>query len=239
MSSASPPPGFTLLAAFENLFRGQVYLHRDSSLGNLVAAHLYEDLGAHSAKLAQRMAGPGFVVNVAGSTRGVKARRGDGTFGPVVPGSTPLPVPGFVVWRGMVALTQIGAEVKIVATAHLKQIDRVMKNLLNSASEIRTKSTNAITVGIAGVNYSPSWTGHEGTRQFPKNRKPASAKAEADEAARRLDEMARPAFDEFLLFRFAATNRPPYPFAWIDPAGTQANYGAALVRIAHLYDQRF
>jgi len=33
-----------LLSAFETIFRDQPYKHRDQSLGNWVAAHLYDDL---------------------------------------------------------------------------------------------------------------------------------------------------------------------------------------------------
>jgi len=35
---------YRLLDEFEKLFRGQRYLHRNSSLGDKVALHLYEDL---------------------------------------------------------------------------------------------------------------------------------------------------------------------------------------------------
>lgn len=107
------PFSFGLLTAFEATFQGSVYKHRSSTLGNLVATHLYEDLYAHgnSQTFNERVADGKCVVNVAGSTRGVKARRGDGTFGAVVPGSIPASAKGFTVLQGMVALTHIGAEV--------------------------------------------------------------------------------------------------------------------------------
>jgi hypothetical protein len=139
----------------------------------------------------------------------------------------------------MVALTHIGAEFKIIATAHLKQIDRVLNDLTGSAVSLKRQSANAITVGFAAVNYSEQWTGMEGTRSFPVERKPARAAQESEETSRRLLEVARPAFDEFLLLKFRATNRAPFPFAWLNGLGTAADYGAALVRIANLYDQRF
>ena len=97
----------------------------------------------------------------------MKARRGDGTFGTVVPGNAPSHVTGFAVLQGMVALTQIGAEFKIIGTAHLKQIDRVLNDLTGSAVSLKEKSAKAITVGFAAVNYSEHWTGIEGTRTFP------------------------------------------------------------------------
>lgn len=233
--------GFRLLGAFEQLFLGKPYKHRISTLGNFVATHLYEDLLEHgdSAKFSDRVAAGKCAVNVDGSTRGVRARRGDGTFGTVVPGNEPSHVGGFAVLQGMVALTQIGAEFKIIATAHLKQIDRVLTDLTGSAVSLREKSSKAITMGFAAVNYSEQWTGIEGTRTFPVERKPKRALHESEETSRRLIEIARPAFDEFLLLRFKATNQVPYPFTWLNGDGTAADYGAALVRISHLYDERF
>ncbi len=217
------------------------YKHRVSTLGNFVATHLYEDLLEHgdSAKFIDRVTTGKGAVNIDGSTRGVKARRGDGTFGAVVPGSAPTHVKGFAALQGMVALTHIGAEFKIIATAHLKQIDRVLNDLTGSASSLKEKSRNAITVGFAAVNYSERWTGIEGTRSFPVERKPLRALTESDETSRRLLEIARPCFDEFVLLRFKATNREPYPFSWLDERGTRADYGAALIRISNLYEQRF
>lgn len=115
---------------------------------NIVATHLYEDLYDHGGcpKFNEHVVAGQCVVNVGGSTRGVKARRGDGTFGTIVPGSDPLKAEGFVVLQGMVALTHIGAELKIIATAHLKQIDRVLNDLRGSATSLKEKSANAITV---------------------------------------------------------------------------------------------
>lgn len=238
---AVTPVTFRLLGAFEGLFMDKPYKHRVSTLGNFVATHLYEDLLEHgdSAKFIDRVTTGKGAVNTDGSTRGVKARRGDGTFGAVVPGSAPAHVKGFAALQGMVALTHIGAEFKIVATAHLKQIDRVLNDLTGSASSLKEKSRNAITVGFAAVNYSERWTGIEGTRTFPVERKPMRAITESDETSRRLLEIARPCFDEFVLLRFKATNQEPYPFSWLDERGTRADYGAALIRISNLYEQRF
>jgi hypothetical protein len=92
---------------------------------------------------------------------------------------------------------------------------------------------------VAAVNFSEKYTGVEGSREFPIDRTPDRAAREALETARRLEEQVGLAFDEFLLFRFRATNRPPYPFSWLNVSAVNADYGAALVRIAHLYEQRF
>ncbi len=231
-----------LLATFEGLFRGVVYKHRDSRLGNLVAVELYEDLYAldTSSKFRAHISGtPNCVVNAAGKTHGVGARRGDGKFGPVVPDTPKVMNPGSVIPRGVIGLAYVGVEVKIAAKSQLKQIDRVITDLRSSASSLKVKSPKAITVGIAGVNYSPQYTGYEGSRTFPVVRTPAQAKREAEEVARRLRELAAPAFDEFILLRFAATNSGRFPFRWLNPRAVAADYGAALLRIAALYDTRF
>jgi hypothetical protein len=65
----------------------------------------------------------------------------------------------------MVALTQIGAEFKIVATAHLKQIDRVINDLTGSASSLREKSNSAITVGFCVFRLKEAT--HSGPRRPP------------------------------------------------------------------------
>jgi hypothetical protein len=239
--SPKTPPDFKLLAAFENVFHHNVYKHRQSTVGNAVAAQLYEDMfdDGTSGKFQSRILSGRCVVNVEGSTRGVKVRRGDGTFGAIVSGADSVRMPGCHVARGMVALTQIGAESKFVATAHLKQIDRVINDLTGSAKSLKAKSPSAITVGLAAVNYSEHWTGMEGARSFPVQRTSKRAQAESDETCRRLIELAAPAFDELILLRFRATNQPPFPFAWIDPSGIAADYGAALVRLGSLYETRF
>lgn len=143
------------------------------------------------------------------------------------------------VLRGLVALTHVGAEFKIIATAHLKQIDRVLNDLTGSAVSLKEKSANAITVGFAAVNYTERWTGVEGTRSFPVERKPQRAREESEETSRRLLQFASPEFDEFLMLKFRATNQDPFPFSWQDPQGIAADYGAVLVRIADLYEHRF
>lgn len=239
--SPTDPIKFALLRAFEQLFHGKVYKHRQSTLGNFVASHLYEDLFVHGGSSAfnDRVTRAACVVNVEGKTRGVTARRGDGTFGSAVPGCNPVSVGGFTVAQGLVALTHIGAEFKIIATAHLKQIDRVLNDLTSSAETLKNKSPDAITVGFAAVNYSERWTGMEGTRSFPVERKPERAMQESEETSRRLLQLAAPGFDEFLLFKFRATNQEPFPFSWLNGPGTASDYAAAVVRLAALYERRF
>lgn len=103
-------------------------------------------------------------------------------------------------------------EVKVIAKSRLKQIDRVINDLKGSAILLKEKSAGAVTVGIAAVNFSEIYTGLEGEREFPTDLKPESAVREAEATSARLEQFAAPCFDEFLLFRFRATNRSPYPF---------------------------
>jgi hypothetical protein len=54
--------------------------------------HLYEDLVAvnRSPKLVDAVKNEILVLNVANRLQGIRARRGDGTFGEIVPGETPI-----------------------------------------------------------------------------------------------------------------------------------------------------
>lgn len=94
-----------LLATFEATFEGKRYLHRDSSLGDFVAMHLYEDLYTvgKSALFRRRADRKERVLNVQNRRTGIQARRGDGTFGELIPTAKPIEDPGFRVARGPVA----------------------------------------------------------------------------------------------------------------------------------------
>ena len=67
-----PSSDFHLLRTFRSLFEGTVYKHRDSSLGDLVAGQLYEDLIElnKSEKLTRRVQAHERVVNLANKTVG-------------------------------------------------------------------------------------------------------------------------------------------------------------------------
>jgi hypothetical protein len=49
---------------------------------------------------------------------------------------------------------------------------------------------------------------------------------------------AAPAFDEFVVLRFRATNEAPFSFAWVNQKATGMDYGAALARISQAYEAR-
>lgn len=233
---------YNLLDAFRGLFDGVKYEHRRSTLGDHVASFLFEDLVGigRSAKLVERVRSGLAVVNAANVTVGRKARRGDGTFGDLVPGVCAAVVPGYVVQRGRIAAVDIGAETKILAKAMIKQIDRVISDLQRQAEHFRGTNPRALCVGIVGINRAEQYVSFEGTRRFKTDgRKHKHPAQEAVEAESRLLERARGAFDEFLVLRFRATNSRPYPFEWVDHAETEIEYGAALVRLSREYDSRF
>ena len=224
------------------MFDGTRYKHRDSSLGDLVAGKLYEDLVAlnKSEKLTRRVQKHERVVNLANKAIGRLSRRGDGTFGELVPTAVAVTEAGLLVARGEVANIEIGAETKILAKAMIKQIDRVIGDLIRQVEEFKSTGGNPICVGIVGVNCAPNYTSVEGAREWPTNGKRHKHPIqEAAEAERRLCSRAAESFDEFQILRFRATNVSPFPFEWVDLDQTSKEYGALLIRVSREYDRRF
>lgn len=233
---------YALLAAFEATFKGHPYFHRNSSLGDRIAAFLYEDLVTlgKSPKLVARVQQRERVINAQNRTVGRVRRRGDGTFGEIVPGSEAVTSPNCVVARGAIATIEIGTETKILAKAMIKQIDRVIGDLARQVQQFRKGGGNPICVGIVGVNFSTIYTGYEGMRPFPTDgKKYKHPSQEALDAVQRLEERAAPEFDEFLFLRFAATNTEPFPFAWVNEKDTVLQYAAMLTRVSREYEARF
>lgn len=233
---------FALLRTFHDLFQGRKYEHRNSTLGDLVAGQLYEDLVSlgRSPKLVARVTAKQCVVNVGNKAVGKKSRRGDGTFGELVPTAIALSSEGLLVARGEIANIEIGAETKILAKAMIKQIDRVIGDLIRQVEEFKKTGGHPICVGIVGVNCAPTYTSYEGEREWPtdgrKNKHPIQ---EAAEAESRVLSKAAPAFNEFQVLRFRATNVAPFPFEWADLTQTEKEYSALLVRLSREYDRRF
>jgi hypothetical protein len=175
------------------------------------------------------------VVNVANMRQGVKARRGDGSFGEIIPHEIPVIEAGYAVKRGAIATIETGIEVKIIQKAMIRQIDRVINDLKGQIQQFKAKQGNPINVGIVGVNRAQHYVSYEGDTQWPttgigRHKHPYQ---EADETISRLNSLAAPYFDEFLILEFIATNRPPFPFAWANPVKTQRDYGAILVRVSN------
>lgn len=233
---------FALLETFRRLFDGTQYKHRDSSLGDLVANQLYEDLVAlgKSEKLVARVKKHERVVNLANRAVGRPSRRGDGTFGELVPTAVAIAESGLLVARGDVANIEIGAETKILAKAMIKQIDRVIGDLSRQIQEFRRTGGTPICIGLAGINFALSYTSYEGEKSWPTDGKRHKHPAqEAREAERRIIGRAAPEFDEFQILRFRATNVSPFPFEWVNYDHTASEYSALLLRVSREYDRRF
>lgn len=233
---------YAVLRIFRSLFEGQPYLHRDSSLGDRVASYLYEDLYSlgKSAKLHDRIEARSRVLNAQNLTVGIPRRRGDGTFGERVPAAHPITDGGFAVARGPVATIEIGVETKILAKAMIKQIDRVIGDLIRQTEEFKRRGGQAICVGIVGVNFAQQYTSYEGDREFPTDgHKYKNPIQEAEDAISRLCQRAVPSFDEFLILSFEASNTQPHPFSWVDENQTLLEYSALLTRLSREYDRRF
>jgi hypothetical protein len=168
------------------------------------------------------------------------SRRGDGTFGELVPTAIAVTEAGLLVARGEVANIEIGAETKILAKAMIKQIDRVIGDLIRQVEEFRSTGGKPICVGIVAVNFAQSYTSYEGEREWPTDgRKHKHPIKEAVEAESRLLNRAAPRFDEFQILRFRATNIAQFPFEWVGYEKTAKEYGALLVRVSREYDVRF
>jgi hypothetical protein len=235
---------YRLPREFRRLFEGKIYKHRDSSQGDFVAMHLYEDLVAinRSPKLIDAAINRrDRVLNVQNKRRGIAARRGDGTFGELIPGETAIVDSGYLVARGPIATVEIGIEVKVLAKAMIKQIDRVINDLRNQVVQFKRGGGHPICIGVIGINQAESTVGYEGERPFPTTGKQGFLHPfqEATEAERRLRAEAAPEFDEFVVLRFKAANAPPYPFEWLNYKETRLDYAAALSRISARYQQRF
>jgi hypothetical protein len=244
LTKTSGQPEYRVLIEFRRLFEGKVYKHRSSNQGDFVAMHLYEDLIAvdRSPKLIDAVVNrKDRVLNVQNKRRGVSARRGDGTFGEIIPGESAIADAGYLVSRGPIATVEIGIEVKVLAKAMIKQIDRVINDLRNQVAQFKRGGGNPICIGIVGINHAPSVIGYEGERPFPTTGTAGFLHPfqEAPAAERRLRAEAQSEFDEFLLLRFKATNAPPYPFGWVNYNETRLDYAAALSRISARYQQRF
>ena len=233
---------YRLLDRFRALFEGHRYLHRNSTLGDSVAIELYEDLlnlGKSEIYVA-RVRGQERVLNRANRRRGISARRGDSTFGELVPGTTPFKEAGFDVSRGQVATVEIGSEVKILAKAMIKQIDRVIENLERQVDQFHKGGGQPLCVALVGINHARICTGYEGERVHITDGKAHKHPIqECQEAERRILEAVKQRYDESIILRYRATNAEPFEFEWVDEKETQLDYGALLTRLSRRYEQRF
>jgi hypothetical protein len=228
---------YRLLDAFRDLFVGKAYRHRISGQGDFVAIQFYEDLYnlGRSKRFLSRVDQGLSVLNVQNKRVGVKARRGDGSFGEIVANTPAIADSGYAVRRGPIATIEIGIEVKIIHKAMLKQIDRVITDMKNQVAEFKSHHGAPITVGVVGINCAATTVSYEGPgRSYKTTGKGGYAHPyqEADEAERRMRSLAGPSFDEFLILRYKATNEPPFPFSWDNSAKANQEYGAILTRVS-------
>lgn len=233
---------YTLLRTFRSLFEGKPYRHRNSNLGDLVASRLYEDLVAmgKSKKLVEAVQRHERVVNLRNLMTGKPSRRGDGTFGELVPAAVAVTEEGMLVARGPVATIEIGAETKILAKAMIKQIDRVINDLTNQVTQFRRGGGNPICVAFVGINFAEQYVSFEKRKRWlTDGKKYKHPIQEASKAEQRLNESARSVFDEFQILRFRATNANPFPFEWVDLNVTEMEYSSVLTRVSREYDRRF
>src|SRR2546425_9301872 len=141
-----------------------------------------------------------------------------------------------LVARGPVATIEIGAETKILAKAMIKQIDRVITDLINQVTQFKRGGGNPICVGFIGINFAEQYVSFEGRKRWPTDgKKYKHPIQEAAHAEQRLSGKARSAFDEFQFLRFRATNAKPYPFDWVDLSIIKMEYSALLTRVSREY----
>ena len=135
---------------------------------------------------------------------GKPARRGDGTFGELVPAAVAVTEKGMLVARGPVATIEIGAETKILAKAMIKQIDRVISDLVNQVNQFKRGGGNPICVAFVGINFADQYVSFEKRKRWTTDgKKYKHPIQEAAKAEQRLNEKARLAFDEFQISAFS------------------------------------
>jgi len=231
-----------LLDRFQGLFQGRRYLHRSSNLADLVAMEFYEDLllVRRSPKYVLRVQAGERVLSVANLSHGISARRGDGTFGEILPGEHAVFDPGYQVARGPIAAVEIAVEVKILNKAMLKQMNRVLTVLGDQVAHFRRRGATPLTLAVVGINFAARTTSYEGDRAFPTGTPgyPHPIQ-EAPEAERRIAAAVSQAYDEALILRYRATNEAPYPFEWVNEEATRRDYAAILARVSRDYERRF
>lgn len=228
---------YRLLQAFRSTFERVVYKHRNSTVGNRIGRELFEDLVRHevSAALLDHVRDRRCVVSRGGKIHGRLIRRNDSVFGrPPAGVVVAAPMSRFAVPEGAVAEPRIGCEVKILAKAQLKQIDRVLSDLENFALRMNRLNRKCVNVAVVGVNHESDYVGYEGERTF-------RGRLGREEPAAVIGRLAGLSdyYDELLILGFRATNQDPFPFRWIGPRKIELDYGAALTRVGERYQERF
>lgn len=203
---------YKLLQGLEDIFRGKQFLHRRPHQGDTLALFFYEDLYAlaRSQSLVSGIDRHTRAINAANRITGKPARRGDGTFGELVPNVEAVVIPGFRISRGPVANLEIGAETKLFNTALRKQQQERIGDLNDQAAHFQRHNRDAIRVAIVGVNHAEQYTAYDGKNvtitDGKKYRHPAQ---EAEGMVAGLLEHSSPKYDEFILLKYKAPNAEP------------------------------
>lgn len=229
---------FKLLEAFRTTFKGNLYRHRDSPLGNKIGRYLFEDLLDHqvSSRYSHHISSSLGVVNQGGRIHTPRQiRRNDSVFGRPPVGAELQKVDQFRVPGGPVAEPRVGCEVKILAKSQQKQIDKVINDLEGFALRMQRLNKKCINVAVVGINHESNYVGHEGERAFKHRLHDQEPMKVKQKLLERLVEL----YDEFLVLPFKATNQPPYPFNWLSSNQVELDYGAALARIGEEYERHF
>ncbi len=228
---------YHLLQAFREAFEGTVYKHRISTTGNKIGRELFEDLFRHlvSPLYVDNVRTGACVVSRGGGIHGKLIRRSDSVFGRPPAG---LPgkkgTPEYAVVEGTVAEPRVGCEVKILAKAQLKQIDRVINDLEGFALRMKRLNKKCINIAVVGVNHEPNYVGFEGVREFRHRLR----EDEPPVVMNRLAVLAT-SYDEVLLLSFKATNQLPFPFSWGGARKVELDYASVLTRVGERYQERF
>ncbi len=240
--------GFRLLDAFRAVFLGVPYRPRRSTQGDAIASELYEDvydvarIRGGSSKLVTRVDDGSRVLNPKNRTVGLTIRRGDGTFGEIVPKHKSVAVNGYSVRRAENAFVEIGCEVKILATAQQRQARRVENDLRDQVKDFkhRTGLRPPITVAVVGINHAREFCSLLGDNSYPTSGSGARRHPFQEAAqAHKIVLSAQPLYDHFILVEYEATNFSPYPFAFVNLQRLRTEYAAVLARIAGEYEARF
>lgn len=143
------------------------------------------------------------------------------------------------------ATLDIGAEVKILNKAMIKQVNDRIAGLQRQADYFvrgrdRRRRGNPISIAIVAVNGADYTIGYEGDRAYRTDgRQHAHLAQEAAEVERRIITEVAPVYDELVILRYRARNESPFLFEWVDRVRTEAEYAAALIRVAGEFERRF
>ncbi len=236
-----------MLDAFRAIFEGKIYRHRSNNQGDQLATEFYEDFYAlgRSPKLVRDVDAQRRGIALSQIRSGISSRRGDGTFGELIPGQAIVREAGYSVARSAVATLDVGVEVKILNKAQIKQINDRVAGLQKQADYFlrgrdgRARG-NSICVAIVATNSADYAIGYEGERSYRTDgRKHAHPAQEASFIVSKLRHEVAPSYDELILLTYKASNDAPFEFRWNDVATVERDYSASLVRLSSEYERRF